>query len=111
MSIRSRGAWVGNEILQADAELLRALSEAVRDQSAVIAGIEVSGILADAAAARPGSASGSAAVRAGDPITARYRATSAMLTSMTDAAQSSADSYDAVEVAFRNRLVTYQAPV
>lgn len=102
---------MGNEILQADAELLRALAEAVRDQSAVIAGIDVSGILADAAAAMPGSASGPAAARAGHPISAGYRATSEILASMADAAQSSANDYDAVEVAFRNRLSTYQAAV
>lgn len=110
-SIRSRGAQMGNEVLQADAESLRALADAVRNQGAVIAGIDVSGILADAAAAMPDSASGPAAARAGDPITTGYRATSEMLTSMADAAQSSASSYDAVEVAFRNRLAAYQAAV
>ena len=111
MSIRSRGAWVGNEVLQADVESLRALAEAVREQGTAIAGIDVSGILAEAAAAMPDSASGPAAARAGDPITAGYRATSEMLTSMADAAQSSASSYDAVEDAFRSRLATYQSAV
>ncbi|MFD9678381.1 hypothetical protein ACFWAD_00800 [Rhodococcus sp. NPDC059969] len=102
---------MGNEVLQADVESLRVLANAARDQSAVIAGIDVSGILADAAAAMPDSASGLAAARAGDPITAGYRATSEMLTSMADAAQFSANDYEAVEVAFRNRLAAYQAAV
>lgn len=64
-------------MVQADTESLRALAEAVRDQSAVIA--------------------------------AGYRATSEILASMADAAQSSASSYDAVEVAFRNQLANFQA--
>lgn len=98
-----------NEVVQADTESLRALAEAVRDQSAVIAGIDVSGILADAAAAMPDSASGQAAAGAGAPIAAGYRATSEMLASMADTAQSSASSYDAVEVAFRNQLANFQA--